>query len=78
MRRIFENRDQILNENLEHDGYRNKSLRRRQKLSPVKQAFENRLAEVVLAFSALANIGLALVKDLAKDWFKTSEWSYAT
>ena len=70
MKRIWENRDQILNENLEHDGYRNKYLRRRPEVSPIKRAFENRLAEVVLAFSALANIGLALVKDLAKDWFK--------
>ena len=70
MRRIFEDRDQILNENLEHDGYRNQKLRCRQKLSPAKAMFENRLAEVILAFSALANIGYALVKDLAKAWFK--------
>ena len=70
MKRIFENRSEILNESLEHDGYRNKYLRRRQKMSPIKKRFENRLAEVLLAFSALANMGLALVKDLAKDWFK--------
>ena len=69
MRSIFENRDKILNENLDHDGYRNKCLRCRPKISPAKKAFEDRLAEVMLTFSALANIGLALVKDLAKDWF---------
>ena len=70
MRRIFENRDKILKENLDHDGYRNQYLRRRPEVSPVKKAFENRLAEVILTFSALANIGLALVTDLAKDWFE--------
>jgi len=70
MRRIWENRDQILKENLEHDGYRNQKLRCRKKLSPTKTAFENRLAQVILIFSGLANIGWALVQDLAKGWFK--------
>ena len=69
MTRIFLNRDKILKENLDHDGYRNASLRCRPKMSPTKNAFEKRLADVLLSFSALANIGFALVKDLAKVWF---------
>ena len=39
------------------------------KMSPARNAFENRVGQVILAFSALANIGVALVKDLAKGWF---------
>ena len=69
MKRIWENRTQILEENLEHDGYRNQKLRCRKKKSPTKTAFENRLAQVILIFSGLANIGWVLVQDLAKGWF---------
>ena len=67
MLRMFENRDSILNESISNDGYRNKSIRCRQKMSPAKLAFEKRLGEVMIIFSAVANIGRAIVKDLAKE-----------
>ena len=70
MKKMYDDRYKILNENLEHDGYRNRKLRCRKKLSPTKSIFENRLADVILAFSALANISYAMVQDLAKAWFR--------